>query len=318
MSLKEVVRFVERTDDSGLLKKIRSLRPYKIPTGYMQWRELSAIIALGCEGFGYDNPDLASRLHAQKSALWFIQNAPIYCISEELLQAFNNTDIVNQKELLANLQPPLFTFILLFPQGKIISSEGNSFDMIVVHLADKNYPQRSQGSAHGINVPYFPHYQEKNFHWSGTDSEENIWFSGMGLKSDGEVIFSETIAAGSLAVNKKDEIFIEKIRAIALQSMLALAYEPELFEDANQSHIKTPKSKGFGVRSSDDANKIWYPRWLGKSFDSQVRLTPQASYQGGHGSPRTHVRRGHWRRVAFGAGRTQREWRWIQPTLINA
>jgi hypothetical protein len=44
--------------------------------------------------------------------------------------------------------------------------------------------------------------------------------------------------------------------------------------------------------------------------------TPSPS--GGSGSAKAaHWRRGHWRRVAVGEGRTGREWRLIEPTIVN-
>jgi hypothetical protein len=33
---------------------------------------------------------------------------------------------------------------------------------------------------------------------------------------------------------------------------------------------------------------------------------------------RMHWRRGHWRRVAVGVGRVERDWRFIAPVLVNA
>ncbi len=39
---------------------------------------------------------------------------------------------------------------------------------------------------------------------------------------------------------------------------------------------------------------------------------------GGHASPVTHLRRGHWRRQAIGSRDSgQREWRWISPVVVN-
>lgn len=39
--------------------------------------------------------------------------------------------------------------------------------------------------------------------------------------------------------------------------------------------------------------------------------------KGQHSSPIPHRRRGHWRRVAVGKGRRDREWRWIGGTIVN-
>lgn len=36
------------------------------------------------------------------------------------------------------------------------------------------------------------------------------------------------------------------------------------------------------------------------------------------GSPEPHWRRGHWRRVVYGAGRLQREWRLFPPVIVNS
>jgi len=44
---------------------------------------------------------------------------------------------------------------------------------------------------------------------------------------------------------------------------------------------------------------------------------PSSGAAGHHGTAEPHWRRGHWRRVVVGAGRTGREWRLFPPTIVN-
>jgi len=94
-----------------------------------------------------------SRLNASRTSLWFVQDAPIYCLNTELLRAFEQSDVEQNSRLLADLRPPLPTFILLFPQNSITTPEGGVLDYCVVHLSDMDHPEYSilvSGAAGGV------------------------------------------------------------------------------------------------------------------------------------------------------------------------
>lgn len=62
-------------------------RPYKIPKGYLHFKEIAAITGLMIDACGESGHDQASTLNAWRTALWFIQDAPLYLLSTPLLRA---------------------------------------------------------------------------------------------------------------------------------------------------------------------------------------------------------------------------------------
>ena len=307
MTPHELAKLLE-ADKNPILELVRTHRPYKTPKGFMDWRALSAIVALCLDMYSDQSQDLASRLNASRTALWFVQDAPMYCLNKELLRAFEQSDVEQNSGLLADLRPPLPTFILLFPQNSIKTPEFGVLDFCVVHLSDVEHPEYSIGEAFGIEVPYLKHEHDRNLHWSGVDTKEVVWFSGCGLKDDGRVIHSRR-DLGEEKTTDQDHDFLSKIRSVILQCILTLTYAPELLE---KEPVKVGTTRKYGMRL--DHEPTWrYPRWLGKEYS-----THSSSNGGTHASPRSHWRAGHWRRVVVGSRELQeRKWVWIQPVLVN-
>ncbi len=77
------------------------------------------------------------------------------------------------------------------------------------------------------------------------------------------------------------------------------------------SSDKEKTKKGFGNKKS---NIFYNPLWIGKGH---TRNTIHKDSSGSHASPRTHWRRGHWRKSRIGKERANFRWNWIKPTLVN-
>jgi len=107
-----------------------------------------------------------------------------------------------------------------------------------------------------------------------------------------------------------EEQFLLRIEKIVIQTLLYLQIRPD---DLTTPAIST-KSQGFSKKTSK--NGFLNPLIIGQQFQpktERVSTSPHST----HASPRTHWRRGHWLRVALGEQRQEREWRWIQPVLVN-
>jgi hypothetical protein len=131
----------------------------------------------------------------------------------------------------------------------------------------------------------------------------------MSIEFDGSINFEGGQSEGSASFEDGDDRFLNTLRSLVLQCFLALQYQPELLSDVE---LPTQK-KGFS-KPNEQEPSYRVPRWLGKDFKSK---RSSESSTGTHSSPRTHWRRGHWRRVAVGQGRTERKVIWIQPVLVN-
>lgn len=91
MILKQVAEMLAQIQDPHF-ELVKRERPYKIPKGYIRWELICAAVAMGLRelaGKNLHNADTASRLNHYRSALWFVQDAPVYSISIELRQGRN-------------------------------------------------------------------------------------------------------------------------------------------------------------------------------------------------------------------------------------
>ena len=110
--------------NKDLLKQIRAVacgrvahRTYKMPPNYIDWQILSGIVAIAistCEP-DFAKVDVSAFIHSYRTALWFAQNAPIYCLTPEIIEAFDRTDALHKTGVLAGWQPSLPTFLLGIP-----------------------------------------------------------------------------------------------------------------------------------------------------------------------------------------------------------
>jgi hypothetical protein len=308
MKTPETVAWVE-LNPVPLLDKIRSARPYKIPKGYLSWRSLSALVTIAATVFDKPGHDPQARTVFWRMVLWLIQDAPLYCISAELLEAFAQTDILDRPGLLQGLEAPIPTFILLPPIGALKTPAGDAVEYMIIHVSDRRYPERSRGKSaeFAIDLPRLEHQEEIVVHCGVSDESGIVWFGGIGVLPDGSLQFEKNITDEHEA---GDPAFMAMMRSLSLQAILALQYQPELLSD----EPPPPRPKGFS-RSKQPQPTCRSPRWLGKDFKAKTQ--DSAPGTGTHASPRTHWRRGHLRRVAIGEGRCDRKVVWIQPRLIN-
>lgn len=310
MNLKDVAKIIN-DNPNALLETIRRERPYRTPKGYLRWEVISALIALEIKTLN-QKQDIAAHQHSCKSALWLIQDAPIYCLTPSLLQAFNQSDVLDQKELFTEIQPPLSIFMLLFPQGMVNTPTENHLDWMIVNLVDeKNLPCLQTSDLFKIQILSTPNGKyERVLHCSGVDSNNTTWFFCCGISENGEII-NGNCDLGANPLNDSDWLFGEKMRSLALQSLLAITYAPELLEEQEKINNNS-NSKAKNYRKAQKP-VVRYPRWLGKTYQRkrQGYLSSERS------SPRGHWRKGHQRRVAVGKGRTERKWRWFEPTWVG-
>ncbi|WP_036486877.1 hypothetical protein [Myxosarcina sp. GI1] len=103
--------------------------------------------------------------------------------------------------------------------------------------------------------------------------------------------------------------------------MTAVILSSLVYASQNESDIVHATS-GSGFGNSKDNNrqsKYSQPLFIGKDYKSPLRSASIGSGKSGKGtSKRIHFRRGHWRRIAYGEGRTKRRWQLFAPQLIGA
>lgn len=315
-SLSSYCRVIEEAQPE-LVAIVRS-RPYLMPKGYISWQQLSTIVAVQMalikEGPGImARQDLATAITAFKLTQWFLQDAPLYCLSLDLLRAFEQADLSNLYELFRGFETNLPTFVIALPDNAVRTSEGAALCYLCVHVADKNYPELSEAEGYGIKVPYLPHDGDKNIHLSAIDSSCNTWVSGLTADRSGKLFDSGNILSAPMSLDDLSDA--GRMKKIALQCLLALAYSPELNGEIEESKNIGSLAKTTKRHQPQQKPKARQPRWLKQQHSPTIRRPPQG---GTHASPRPHWRAAHERRVPVGPRELGgRKLVRIGPTWVN-
>lgn len=301
--------------NKDLLKQIRAHRTYKMPANYIDWQILSGIAAFAlstCE-LDYAKVDVSAFIHSYRTALWFAQDAPIYCLTPEIIEAFHQTDALHKPGVLSGWQPSLPTFLLAIPKGLICTPEGGIIDYLTVSCSDSDHPEWNRSKWRHVEIEPFNLKHNLYLQICTVDSHETVWTSGTAINFDGALIYDQTSSIGKHLLSADDKDFIQRIRNLIINVLLALEFSPSLLTDVTETETRT--KKGFAIDRPSSVAR--FPRWLGKNYQSKsVLSTGNAT----HSSPCIHWRRGHWRVLQSGEGKRWRNTKrlWIEPVLVNS
>lgn len=299
-----------------LLKQIRGDRTYKMPPNYINWHTLSGIVSVALSSCSneYAKVDISAFIHSYRTALWFIKDAPLYCLSEQLITAFDQTDALGKPGILKGWQPSLPSFLLAIPKGLIYTPDGAELDYLTISCSDCEHPEWDFGNWHNIHIKPFSLKHERYFQICTVDSLETVWTSGTAVKADGSLIYDENESWGKHTISIDDKAFLQRIRNLVVNVLLTLEFAPALLMPVSDADIKI-KSKGF-MPINRNLSNVRYPRWLGKNYKNFSVLSAEKRT---HLSPYSHWRQGHWRVLESGEGKRWRDCKrlWIQPVWVN-
>ena len=305
----------ESQEISLITKQLRKAMPYRFPKGYMNWEELSNLIAMQLASCGNENivrqfaqlEDKAGYFNLHRYSLWAVQKAPIYCISREVFEALLNTNI--NEEIIRNLQISLPTMIILLPNGALSSTEG-AVDNIVIHASDLKHPEHSQGEGFGIKVKHTTHEQEIVIHSATVDTGSISWLTGFAIE-DGKIVSNGKNRLGILNVDDNDREFIETLKKIALMTYIIFQSNPEMIDEVSEKEIPKCVGKGF---SPQPKQKYIRPRIIRVPKDKKGKAEG-ISREGSHASKRTHWRRSHYRTIETKDGLPKLVY--VRATIVN-
>ena len=298
-----------------LVETVRA-RPYKMPRGYITWAHLSALVAMYLAvvkaGIGHrSQDDISTEIVGLRMTQWFLQDAPLYCLSTDLLRAFESADLSNVFELFQDFETSLPTFLVALPNNAVRTEEGSALSFLCVHVSERDRPELSTAEGYGLEVPYIDHDGPMHVHLSSMDNVGVTLISGLTIDSEGQLYDSGRIL-NAQELSSSDLSDVTRMKKIALQCLLALAYSPELFDEPAASTSVTKGTSGHRKQKRPLARS---PRWL------RPHSVPSAgrSRQGGsHASPRPHWRSAHERRVPVGPrAKNERKVVKIRPTWVN-
>jgi len=322
-----------------LLAAIREEMNYRMPSNYISWQVLSQVVAIGLAtcSLDYAKVDMSAFYQSYRIALWFAQKAPMYLMTQEIIEAFDHTDAIRKPGIMCGWRPSLPIFLLAIPKGAISTPDGASIDYLTISCSDINHPEWNSAKWKGISINPFKLTYPLYFQCTTVDTHETVWTSGTGITEDGEtLVYDESSDIGRNTLTPEDRVFIRRLRNLVINVLLTLEFLPSMVSEVDKKDLAV-SSKGFGapLRKSKAIDR--FPRWLGKGFsisksDSQlteeileVEETEEPTETGNteikrtHSSPTAHWRRGHWRVLESGEGKRWKNGKriWIRPIYVN-
>lgn len=306
--------------NKDLVREIRADRTYKMPKNYINWQQLTRIIALAlstCD-LDYVKTDISAFLHSYRTALWFVQDAPLYCLTREIIEAFDRTDALHKPNILLGWQPSLPTFLLTLPKKLIYTPDGAEIDYLIISCSDSKHPEWNTGKWKNIQIEPFNLKYHLYFHICTVDTHETVWTSGTAIAPDGTLIYDESSSIGKHRLTTDDKEFIQRLRNLIINVLLALEFSPQLLTTVSDSDTSSP-NKGF-IKQNSSSTLTRYPRWLGNNYQISAKTTSSIASKTTHLSPCTHWRRGHWRVLESNEGKRWKQSKrlWIEPVLVNS
>lgn len=185
-------------------------------------------VALSSCTVDYAKVDVSAFIHSYRTALWFIKDAPIYCLTDQLITAFDQTDAIAKPGILTGWQPSLPTFLLAIPKGLIYTPDGAELDYLTISCSDCDYPGWNYGKWQSIQIQPFSLKHDRYFQICTVDSYETVWTSGTAVKTDGTLIYDENDSLGKHTISSDDKAFLQRIRNLAINVLLTLEFSPSL------------------------------------------------------------------------------------------
>ena len=293
------------------LDLIKNFPAPQSPKGYKDFKGffLQAILA----SFQGDDPETNRVMPYYNAILVHMlqSNTPTYYLTDEITEAAENTKIPSVES-----DEVPFRFLNIFTSDGITA---------VVKI-------QSMSDMHGLT--------QERYRWDDSAKKARILFNAL----DAQVTFSCVIFAKDNEVDgfrqllldlvppsgenkdtlcatphsfgyagdyaEKDQYTRRSLKEIAqliVNAVLLIKHQPSLIT------VEKSATSALGF-SSKPSNEPMPVRWLGKTF-SNDRTRSRST--GGHASPRSHWRRGHWHGYRCGEGRKVLKRKWIQPVYVN-
>jgi hypothetical protein len=256
----------------------------------------------------------------------------IYHLSASLGNALKETDLPSDQ--LITMKRAVDCGIFSLPNGLLTNPDGEWLECIAfaytmptdktwLHFGDRRCLRAMQcGSSNKPIIILM------------ANTKSAIYGTNICFDSDDTPKLEIAVVEDGLAVHTGDAIrtvkdqdaeasFVYKLRNLALQCLLLMQVQPELL---SLGEVLDPsvgaKKRGFAT-ASRSSKPVLSPNWLGKDYASKQvseRQSAQLERTRNRDSPRTHWRRGHYRRSLYGprdAPEPTYRMSWIEPVIVN-
>lgn len=307
----QAIREAKKTEHYKQLHK-----PYKHLEGYVNFSEIAAQLALIISGAEKVSPktwmqDLAWAASIISAKIIEECPCPVYWLDKNLMTSLLATDLPQH---VCDIKKVVPHCIVLLPQI-LKNPDGQYIRWLFIHHLDAGWhlPDMKIGDQ---TIKLEP-MQANSVRWITMLSDGTSYSStfelmideeGLPIKGDFDINATVELFGSNSDINTETQ-FSNAVDKLVLQILLYLQIKP----DALTEEPLPPVTKGIGF--SRNLPKYLNPIWIGKGYRApHERHTPT----GTHASPAIHWRRGHYRRVPVGVGRSDRKWVWIEPVLVNA
>jgi hypothetical protein len=212
-----------------LLGAIREDMNYRMPSNYISWQVLSQVVAIGLAtcSLDYAKVDMSAFYQSYRIALWFAQKAPMYLMTQEIIEAFDHTDAIRKPGIMCGWQPSLPIFLLAIPKGAISTPDGANIDYLTISCSDINHPEWNSAKWKGISIKPFKLTYPLYFQCTTVDTHETVWTSGTGITKDREsLVYDESSDIGRNTLTPEDRVFIRRLINLVIKVLLTLEFLP--------------------------------------------------------------------------------------------
>ncbi len=331
VELKRIKELSEAKARQTQFYKRLTKRNYRRIKGYIDYKEIAVKLAnhLMCLEAGFELKGFSdSAWNAISHSAWIAYENPVFpvfAITKELAEAFLRTDLPAH---VCSVKKTFDTALFLLPNVNLKTPDGYLIEWAFAShfLKGQTTATLPKSALDGFSDDVVrkleriesPPLEVSRLRWvSEVGNLATIYSSIMELPEDGdkpvtgEIVFGGNIdSLGKNTDAKTEQQFTTTVDKLLLQTLLYLQLKP----DSVSATAPSSHQSGSGFRGKADPHQRLEPIWIGRDYQPQVL----GRSHGSHSSPRLHWRRGHWKRVAFGEGRMERRWQWIEPTLVNA
>jgi hypothetical protein len=300
-----------------ICQNLRSKYPYRFGSGYINYKTFSEVFAVVIMAARTTlPPDMISHHLGRQADVFDRYNTPIYTLDRTTFELFSDSLIANTLDLFAgaNSNGEPRHYCILLPSSAFLTEPGASLEVLWIESFNNNTDTELESALTCVGKGIYGSKLAPGSTYigaGGIDTNGTLW----GAKTVyPEPTSSEKLNLGGIDTVPTDDEVLDRLRDLSLQIIMSIEYLPEAIE------VVAPTSRTRGFSKSAPAETIWYPRKISIERKRYLKSDAGESYAEGEksrNSPRPHWRKFHWRRVATGTGRTQREWRLIQRTYVK-
>lgn len=293
--------------------------PYRFTKDYISYETFAlvfGVILMGARTL--TAPDMITHHISRQVDRFDHSNTPIYSLDRPTFDLFSDSSIANVDDLFAgaNSDGKPSHYCILLPKGSFITEDGASIEVLWIESFHNNSDSEMESRLIVVKKGV---YGQKLAVGStvvdtgAVDTSGTLWGS---RRVYPKPVDAQMQNLGGDETSARDDEILDRLQNISLQIIMSIEY---LSSQAIEIVAPTSERRGFGKSAPETT--VWHPRKLSIERKRYLKTDTgdgSPDSEKSRNSPRPHWRKFHWRRVATGPGRLQREFRLIQRTYVSS